>query len=88
MDVHIGIVDEHTRLHITCSVDMQIVPAPGDAAAHILGIVLEVHAENGLGLTEPAHPLIDCFPLLRRGQQSGDGLVAHRHIVEEPHEHA
>ena len=29
----------------------------------------------------------DRFPLLRRGQQSGDGLIAHRHIVEEPHKH-
>ena len=54
MDVHIGIVDEHTRLHVASSVDMQIVPVPGDAAAHIHGIVLEVHAENWLCLPETA----------------------------------
>ena len=59
VDVHIGIVDEHTRLHITSGVDMQIVSAPGDTAAHILGIILEVHAEDRLSLPETAHPLID-----------------------------
>ena len=55
--LHVGVVDEHAGLHVAGGVDVEIVPAAGDAAAHVLRVVLEVHAEDGLGLPELADAL-------------------------------
>ena len=45
-DVGIGIVDEYARLRISVCVDMEVVPATSDTAAHIFAVVLEVKAEQ------------------------------------------
>ena len=52
VDVAVGIVDEYAGFHISLCVDVQIVPSTGDTAAHILGVVLEVHGKDRLRLTE------------------------------------
>ena len=65
---------------------MQIVPATCNAAAHILRVILEVHGEDGLGLTIAADAVHDGFALLGRGQQLRRSGIAHGHVVEEPHE--
>jgi hypothetical protein len=49
-DVGVGVVDEHAGIHIAVGVDVEIAAAAGDAAAHILRVVLEVHGEQGLRL--------------------------------------
>lgn len=71
-------------LHIALGIDVQVVPASGNAAAHIFRIVLEVHREDGLALAELPNPVVYLFPLLRGRQQLGGRVIAHRHIVEEP----
>ena len=48
MDVAVGIVDEYTGLHIALSINVQIIPSAGDAAAYIFRIILEIHGEDGL----------------------------------------
>ena len=46
MDVSIGIMDKDAGLRIPRRVDVEVVPAAGDASAHILAVVLEVHGEK------------------------------------------
>ena len=41
-------MDEHAGVHIAVGVDVEVAPSAGDAAAHKLAVVLEVHGENGL----------------------------------------
>ena len=85
-DVGVGIVDEHAGVHVAVGVDVQVAAAAGDAPAHILGVVLEVHGKDALGLPHGADAAVDLGPLLGVGHQLGGGVVAHGHVVEEPHE--
>jgi hypothetical protein len=43
VDIGIGVVDEHARLCVTGRVDVEVVASAGNAAAHKLAIVLEIH---------------------------------------------
>ena len=88
MNVHIGIVDEHTRLHIPGSIDVEIVSASGNTAANILCIVLEIHAENRLCVPKSTDTFVNDFSLLRRGQKCWYSFIANGHIVEEPDKHS
>ena len=45
-DIHVGIVDEHTGIDIAVGVDVEVPAASGNAAAHIFGVILEVHGEE------------------------------------------
>ena len=83
-DVGIRIVDENAGVHIAIGVDVHIAAAPGNAAAHKLSIVLEVHGEQRLAGTVVADTVIDRLPLLRRGQELGAGVVTDGHVVEVP----
>lgn len=65
MDVAVGIVDEYTGLHIALSINVQIIPSAGDAAAYIFRIVLKIHGEDGLALAKFPNPVVYLFPLLR-----------------------
>lgn len=53
-----SLVDEYAGLYIAFGVDVQIVPSTGNAATHIFRIVLEIHRENSLGLSELANPIV------------------------------
>ena len=64
--VHVGVVDKHAGLHIALGVDVEIPPAAGDAAAHVLRVILEVHGEDGLRAAEGPDVLIHLRALLRR----------------------
>lgn len=86
VDVHVGVMDEHAGLHVALGVDMQVPSAAGNAAAHVLCVVLEVHAEDGLALTVGADSVVHLLALLRVREQLQGGVTAHGHIVEEPHE--
>ena len=79
-------MDEHAGVHIAVGVDVEVPPSAGDAAAHELAVVLEVHGENGLGGADVADLVVHVLPLLGGGQQLGGCVVAHGHIVEVPHE--
>ena len=85
-DVHVGVVDEHAGLHVPGGADVEVPPPPGDAPAHILRVVLEVHGEDGLGLPVGADAAVHLRALLRGWQQAGRGPPAHRHVVEVPDE--
>ena len=85
VDVSVGVVDEHTGLSITGRVDVEVVAAAGDAAAHELAIVLEVHGverDIALGRAQIADTVDHILALFRGRHQLRGGLVAHRHIVE------
>ena len=86
MDIYIRVVDEHARLHVAFCIDVQISPASRDTSAYILSIVLEVHAEDRLCLTELTDAVIHLFPLFRSREQLCHCAVSYRHIVETPHE--
>lgn len=85
MDVAVGVVNEYAGLHIAFGVDVQIAPPTGDTAAHIFRIVLEIHGEDSFALAEFSNPVVHFFPLLWGRQQLGSRIVAHGHVVEEPH---
>ena len=64
---------------------MEVVAAAGDAAAHKLAVVLEVHGvERDIALlrAQVADAVDHIFALGRAGHQLRGGIVAHRHIVE------
>ena len=86
-DVHVGVVDEDTGLHVATGVDVAVDAASRDAAAHILAVVLEVHGEDGLAALDAAD-LADAvqhvLALLDGGHEVGVGALPHRHVVEEP----
>ncbi len=70
MDIAVGIVDEHAGLHIALGVDVQLVPATGNAATHILDIILEVHGEDSFGIAEFPDAVVNGFSLLTAGNTS------------------
>ena len=85
VDIGVGVVDEHAGLSITGRVDVEVVAAAGDAAAHELAVVLEVHGverDIALGRAQITDAVDHVFTLLRGGHQLRGGLIAHRHIVE------
>ena len=85
MDIGIGVVDEHARLCITGRVDVEVVASAGNAAAHELAIVLEVHrVERDIALfrAQIADAVDHIFTLLRGRHQFGRCVVAHGHVVE------
>ena len=85
-DVDVGVVGEHAGLHVAASVDVQVAPAAGDAAAHELAVVPEVEREQGFLLTHRAHVLVELGTLLGRGHEVGGGVGAHGHVGEDPAE--
>jgi len=85
VDVGIGVVDEHAGLGVTGRVDVEVVATAGDAAAHELAIVLEVHGiERDIARrrAQIADTVDHVLALFRGGHQLRGGLVAHGHIVE------
>ena len=87
LDVGVGVVDEDARLHVTLGVDVAEHAAAGDAATHVLAVVLEVHREDGLAAGDATH-LTDAvqhvLALLDGGHEVGVGALPHRHVVEVP----
>lgn len=79
-------MDEHARVNIAVCVDMQISASAGNAALHILSIILEIHSEQRLFCTKPADRMINIFSLLRGQQKIRRCIIANRHVVEEPNE--
>ena len=100
VDIGVGVVDEHAGLGVTGRVDVEVIAAAGDAAAHELAIVLEVHGiERDIARrrAQIADTVDHILALFRSGHQLRGGLVANGHIVEveaevctllaqEPHE--
>ena len=85
VDVGVGIVDEHAGLCVAGRVDMEVVAAAGNAAAHKLTVVLEVHGvERDVALlgTQVADALDHILALFRGGHQLRSSIVAHGHVVE------
>jgi hypothetical protein len=61
--------------------------AAGDAAAHELAVVLEVHREDGLAAlvaADVADAVQHVLALLDGGHEVGVGALAHGHVVEVP----
>ena len=86
VDVGVGVVDKGAGLDVAVGVDVQIIPASGDAALDVFPVVPEVHGEQRLGVPEPANLVVHELPLLGGGHQIGGGPGAHRHVGEEPGE--
>ena len=86
MDIAVGIMDKYAGFHVSLCVDVQVIPPSGDAAAHILGVVLEVHGKDRFRLTEFPNTVVNGFSLFRRGKKIHSGVVSNRHVVEEPAE--
>ena len=85
MDVGIGVVDEHAGFRITGGVDVEVIAAAGNAAAHELAVVLEVHGveRDIAGFTAQIADALDhVLALFGRGHQFRRCLVAHGHVVE------
>ena len=77
-DVSIGIVDEYTRLHITCRVDVEVVSAACDTSAGVLTVALEVHKEEGLTcllITYSSEPVVHMLSLLGCGDKIHGSVV-------------
>ena len=80
-------MDEDAGLHVAAGVDVAVRTAAGDAAAHVLAVVLEVHGEDGLATldgTDLADAVEHVLALLDRGHEVGIGAVADGHVVEVP----
>ena len=91
LDVHVGVVDEYAGFGVAVGVDVEIVPSAGNAAAHELAVVLEVHGVDLLAAlvgADLANALDHILALFRRGHQLGGSAVAGGHEVEIPGEHA
>ena len=83
-DVGVRVMDKSARLNVTIGIDMQIVAATSNTAVYKFRIILKVNCENRLCATVFADAVIHLFTLVRRREQLHSGIVAHRHIVEEP----
>ena len=85
VDVSVGIVDKHAGFCVTGRVDVEVIAAAGNAAAHELAVVLEVHGveRDIAGFTAQIADALDhVLALLGRGHQLRSCLVAHGHVVE------
>ena len=86
MDVRVRIVDEHARLDIACSIDMQIAASASDATTDIFAVVLEVQREERLCLAHLVVEEVELLALFRRRHEIGRRILADRHISEDPRE--
>ena len=57
-------MNEHARVDVAVGIDVQITPAPGNAAADIFSIVLKVDGKNWFRLAEMADLLDHPGPLI------------------------
>ena len=86
LDVGVAVMDEYAGLCVSGRVDVEVLTAAGDAAVHILTVILEIHGEElnvALRVTDMTDALDDFHTLLRSRKQVGNRVVADRHIVEE-----
>ena len=84
-DVGIREVDEYARLCVAVGVDVEVVPASGNASADIFAVVLEVHGEErniAFCASYEADPLDHFLSLFHGGHQGRNGVVADGHVVE------
>ena len=77
-------MNERAGLHIAVGVDMTVAASAGNAAAHSVAVVPEVHGEQGLGLAELVNLVVHELTLLRRGDQLRHSRRTNRHIGEQP----
>ena len=63
-DIDVRVMREYARLHVTCSVDVQVAAPAGDAAANELAVILEVKREQGLLLAHLADEVIEVLALV------------------------
>ena len=78
-------MDENAGLHVACGVDVEVIPAAGNAAADIFAVVLEVHDEKGLAafaVSGFSQPFIHMLALLRGRNKFNGSVVADRHEAE------
>ena len=68
-DIGIRIVDEDIRIDIPVRVDVQISASAGDAAANISSVILEVHHEQRVVVTELINASVHFDSLLRSRKQ-------------------
>ena len=85
-DIGIRIVDEDTRIDIPVRVDVQISASAGDAAANISSVILEVHHEQRVVVTELINASVHFDSLLRSRKQGYIRVISDRHIMEVPDE--
>ena len=52
INVGIGIMDKYARVYVTVCIDMEITSSTSNTSTYIFCIILEIHTENRLGLTE------------------------------------
>ena len=89
LDIGTGIMNEYTGFHIPIGIDMTVVSAACDTAAHIFTIVLEVKGEDGLTAlhgTDLTDAVIHILSLIRIRKQFTGCLISYRHIMEVPAE--
>ena len=77
---------EHARLHVACSVDVQVAAPASDAAADKLAIVLEVKREQGLLLAHFANEAVEVLTLVGVHHKRGGRADADGHVREDPRE--
>ena len=85
-DIDVRIMREHARLHVACSVDVQVAAPASDAAADKLAIVLEVKREQGLLLAHLADEAVEVLALVGVHHKRGGRADADGHVREDPRE--
>ncbi len=87
LDVDVGVVNKDAGLHVAAGVDVAIHTAAGDAAAHVLAVILEVHGKDRLAALDGADladALEHVLALLDGRAKVDRGALADGHVVEVP----
>ena len=85
-DIHVGIVNEYTRITISICINMEITSSACHTSSYIFCIVLEIHSKDRFGFPHFANLMIHIFSLFRRRHQFRNRIISYRHIMEIPYE--
>lgn len=89
MNVRAGVVNEDARLDVPVRIDVAVATSAGDAAVHLVSVILEIHQPDrfaALVSSDIADPANHVFALRRRRHQVHVRIISDRHIVEIPAE--
>ena len=77
-------MNKHAGIDVAVRIDMQIPSSAGNAAFGEFAVILEIHAEDRLGLPVFPDLMIDILSLFRSEHQFRHRILSDRHIVEIP----
>ena len=83
-DIRIRIVDKRAGLNVSVGVDMAVAAPAGNASAHILSVIPEIHRKNRLCPAILPDPVVHHLTLFCRRHQLLHRAFSHRHVSKEP----